>query len=222
MNDLSDLPLLSDEEERRLEFCRLPFGGLLGNTVLLRVIREITADPYREFRPKELEALTASSAPRIKNALELLAAQGLLENVSSDSQRPAYRVNLSSKRLMALTFLAYAVTDDRDATNYMDDAVRHYYEEQLGEAAQCRKIGIFAVENSGVKICMSDQAAEKLSQRLVEILEDASRNGDVMVHRHAEANRIKSSPANRRAHVRRIHRVSLGTRGVRNNGGRGA
>ncbi|MBN1236222.1 MAG: hypothetical protein JW999_09280 [Methanotrichaceae archaeon] len=181
MNDLSDLPLLSDEDERRLEFCRLPFGGLFGNTVLLRVIREITADPYREFRPKELEALTASSAPRIKNALEALVAQGLLENISSDSQRPVYKANLSSKRLMALTLLAYAVTDDRDGTDCMNDAVRHYYDERLSEAAQVREIGIFAGEEKGIRICMSDLAAEKLSQRLGEILEDASRKSEAKV-----------------------------------------
>jgi len=181
MNDLSDLPLLSDEDEGRLEFSRLPFGGLFGNTVLIRVIREITADPYREFRPRELEVLTSSSAPRIKNALELLAAQGLLENISCDSQRPVFRVNLSSKRLMALTLLAYAVTDDRDGTDCMDDAVRHYYVDKLSEAGQGREIGIFAGEERGVRIWMSDLAAEKLSRSLVEILEDASRKGEVKV-----------------------------------------
>jgi hypothetical protein len=179
MNDLSDMPLLSNEEEGRLEFSRLPFGGLFGNTVLLRVIREITADPYREFRPRELEALTSSSAPRIKNALEALVAQGLMENISRDSQRPVYKVNLSSMRLTALTLLAYAVTDDRDGTNCLDDAVCHYYEEKLSEAGQDREIGIFAGVDRGVRICMSDLAAEKLSQSLVKILEEASRKGEV-------------------------------------------
>ena len=63
-----------------------------------------------------------------------------MENISCDSQRPVFRVNLSSKRLMALTLIAYAVTDDRDGTDCMDDAVRHYYEDKPSEAGQGREI----------------------------------------------------------------------------------
>jgi hypothetical protein len=46
-----------------------------------------------------------------------------MENISRDSQRPVYKVNLSSKRLVALTLLAYAVTDDRDGTNCLNDCL---------------------------------------------------------------------------------------------------
>ncbi len=184
MEDLSDLPLLSEEDEKQMESNRLPFGGLFGNTVLLRVIREITADPYREFRPKELVALAASSAPRIKNALETLVAQGLLENISRDPQRPVYRVNLASKRLTALTLLAYAVTDDRDGTASMEDAIRHYYDEEprdVLESQNSHEIRISAEGAKEVRICMSDHAAEKLSEKLGEILEDACRRGEMKV-----------------------------------------
>jgi len=38
MEDFEDLPLLSEEEENEFENSKLPFGGLLGNSVQLRVI----------------------------------------------------------------------------------------------------------------------------------------------------------------------------------------
>ena len=184
MMDSSDLPLLSEEDEMQMESSRLPFGGLFGNTVLLRVIREITADPYREFRPKDLEVLAASSAPRIKNALEALSAQNMLEKISSDPQRPVYRVNLASKRLVALTLLAYAVTDDRDKTACMEDAIRHYHDEELRDepnGQEGHEIHISSESPKDVKICMSDHAAEMLSEKLGEILEDAYRRGEMKV-----------------------------------------
>jgi hypothetical protein len=186
MKELSDLPLFSDDDERKLQASRLPFGGLFGNTVLLRVIWEITADPSRQFRPKDLEILTASSAPRIKNALDMLVSQGMLENVSKDAQRPVFHVNRSSKRLMALTLLAYAVTDDRDGTDCMKDAVCSYYD-QLNRSetgGDEPKVSIFTGSGKELRICMSDQAAEKLSMRLEQILEEAGRRGEIDVKAH--------------------------------------
>jgi hypothetical protein len=126
MDEFDDLPLLSEEDELRLNATKLPYGGLLGNSVLLRLIREIVADPHREFRPKGLQTLTSSSAPSIKSALDDLVNQGLLRKKSNDSQRPTYLVNLEDERLTALTLLAYAVHDVRDKTNCMDHAIRVY------------------------------------------------------------------------------------------------
>jgi hypothetical protein len=132
MIELKDLPRLSEEDELELEAAKLPFGGLLGNSVLLRVIEEIVADPCREFRPKNLKILAASSAPRIKAALDALTDQGLLEKTSLDSQRPVYKANLESKRLTVLTLLAYAVIDDRDETDCMNQAIKDYCGDMLG------------------------------------------------------------------------------------------
>lgn len=132
MDTFEDLPLLTEEDERKLEAGERPFGGLLGNSVLLRVIEEIMADPHREFRPKNLQILTDSSPPRIKTALESLAAQGLLRKISNDSQRPVYKANLESKRLKALELLAYAVIDNREGTSYMDQSIKDYCSDVLG------------------------------------------------------------------------------------------
>ena len=133
MEEFEDLPLLPAELEEKLDSIKQPYGGLFGNSVLARVIREIVADPCREFRPKSLEILTSSSAPRIKNALDTLTALGILKKISDDTQRPVYMVNFESKRLTALTFLAYAVTDDRDGTECMDAAIKDYYDYALRE-----------------------------------------------------------------------------------------
>lgn len=133
LKKFDDLPQLSEEDERKLDIGKLPFGGLLGNTVLLRVLREIVADPYREFRPKKLQILASSSPPRIKHALDALTTQGFLRNISMDSQRPVYMVNLESKQLIALTLLAYSVIDDRDKTNCMDEAIKDYCTDVFGE-----------------------------------------------------------------------------------------
>lgn len=184
MEILEDLPMLSEEEEEKLESGRLPFGGLFGNSVLLRVLREIVADPHREFRPKELEALTASSAPRIKNALDALMSQGMLENISKDAQRPVYKVNLECKRLTALTLLIYAVTDDRDGTCCMDDAIRHYYDEDLLSGSKdhdSHEISISADGSKEIRITMSHTAAERLSEKLGRLLEDAHRRGELKI-----------------------------------------
>ena len=133
-----------------------------------------------------MEVLTAASAPCIKNALDMLAAQGLLENVSRDAQRPVFHVNHSCKRLMALTLLAYAVTDDMDGTDCMKDAVCSYYDElnrsELGGDEP--EVRIFAGSGRELRICMSDQAAEKLSMRLEQILEEARRSGEIDVKAH--------------------------------------
>jgi hypothetical protein len=125
------LPLLSPEDEEKLKISELPFGGLLGNSVLLRVIQEIIADPYREFRPKMLRTLTSSSPPRIQIALDILTSLRFVENTSNDAQRPVYRANLESKRLMALTLLAYAINDDRDGTDCMNEAIKYYCDDIL-------------------------------------------------------------------------------------------
>lgn len=131
MEDEELMPLPEDIEQA-FESIEQPFGGLFGNTVFLRVLREILADPYREFRPKDLEILTSASPPMIGESLKKLESFGLLEKGSNDTQRPFYRANLESQRLIALTFLAYAVNDDRDGNNDMAVAIKDYYHVKYG------------------------------------------------------------------------------------------
>jgi len=110
-----------------------PYGGLFGDNVQIKIIEEIVADPYRNYRPKDFEELIRATAPPVRKALNNLAELGLLLKDTSDHQHPIYQPNLKSKKLVALTFLSYASIDDRDDSNCMDDAVLEYYSKVLRE-----------------------------------------------------------------------------------------
>lgn len=118
-----NLPELPSSVE---EYIGVPYGGLFGETVITHVVREIVADPEREFRPRYLAKMTGKSNVSVRDALEKLVDQNFLTKEYMDPQRPVYRVNPGSKRLDALTFLAYAVIDDREGTHCMRDAVFEY------------------------------------------------------------------------------------------------
>jgi hypothetical protein len=118
------LPKLPKELER---YVNKPYGGLFGKSVQIKVVEEIVADPYSDYHPKDLEEMTGASAPSIRRVLNDLTTLGLLIKDSSDAQHPVYRPNLQSKKITALTFLAYAMIDDRDGSECMNTAISDYY-----------------------------------------------------------------------------------------------
>jgi len=109
----------------------MPYGGLFGSSVIVQVVEEIVSDPTMDYRPSYLEDLTGASSPSIRDALATLVEQGLLEKSRESGRHPVYRVNVRSKKFIALSFLAYAVLDDRESTDCMDDAVQDYYSRVL-------------------------------------------------------------------------------------------
>jgi hypothetical protein len=117
------LPVLPSELEK---YFKAPYGGLFGNSVMVNLVEEITADPYRNYRPKDLEKIINASAPSIRSSLSTLTLVGILEKDTGNQKHPLYRANVNSKRLMALTFLSYAILDDRDGTACMDEAIIDY------------------------------------------------------------------------------------------------
>ena len=119
-----NLPELPEDLE---PFLDKPYGGLFGDNARTRIIEEIIADPHRYYRPRYFEELTGASAPTVRKILNSLTNLGLLEKDTSDRQHPIYMVNLNSKKVTALTFLAYASLDDRGGSNCMDDAILDYY-----------------------------------------------------------------------------------------------
>lgn len=121
------LPELPKELEIYLE----PYGGLFGEDAQTRIVEEIVADPYRDYRPKYLEEITGASEPTIRKALKNLTNLRLLVKDESDIQHPIYRLNLHSKKIVALTFLSYASIDDRDDSDCMDKAVFYYYLQEI-------------------------------------------------------------------------------------------
>jgi len=103
-----------------------PFGGLFGDGVDIRVLNEIVADPHSNYSYKDLSELTGFTHNPVKRAVTNLVRAGLLENISKDRQHPLFLVRKSSKRLLAMTLLSYAVIDDRDGTSCLDIAIENY------------------------------------------------------------------------------------------------
>lgn len=154
-----DLPLLPKELER---YMGKPYGGLFGDSVNAHVVEQLVADPHSEYRPKLLQELAKASAPAIRRALADLTRLRLLIKDSSDRQHPVYRVNLDSKKLMALTFLAFASVDDRDGTDCMDFAIMEYVRTSLREKLQPSAV---ATETSFPQIAATAGSARRQKKR---------------------------------------------------------
>jgi hypothetical protein len=126
------------------------------------VVEQVVADPYSEYRPKFLQELEKASAPAIRRALADLTRLHLLIKDSSDRQHPVYRVNLDSKKLMALTFLAFASVDDRDGSDCMDYAIMEYVRTYLGDRLQPSAV---ATETSYPHIAAAAGSARQQTKR---------------------------------------------------------
>ena len=114
------MPIGSDRVDK-------PYGGLFGDSALIRIIEEIVADPYSYYRPKDFEEITGSSTPSVRKALTMLTDMGLLKKDARDPQHPIYQPVLGSKTLLALTFLSYAMIDDKEGTNCLEEALLDHY-----------------------------------------------------------------------------------------------
>jgi len=124
-----DLPVLTAEEEMYLNE---PYGGLFGNSVMAKVVEELVADPTMDYRPKYLVDVTGNSEGSINKVLKKLLKLGLIENKMT-GKHPVYRVRVESKKFAALSFLAYAMPDDRKGTDCMNMAISDYYNSVLRE-----------------------------------------------------------------------------------------
>jgi hypothetical protein len=131
------LPELPEEFEASL---KKPYAGLFGDNVQIRIVTEIVANPYRYYRPKLFQEKTGASLPSIRKALNSLVDLGLLFKDSDDPQHPLYVPNLDSKKLLTLTFLAYAFIDDRDGTDCLEDAIKDYSNRTIGVDTQQSKV----------------------------------------------------------------------------------
>lgn len=147
-----DLPIISSEEEMYLDE---PYGGLFGDTVIAKVVEELVADPTMDYRPKYLEDITGKSERSIYNALKKLLLLGLIEK-KGDEKHPVYRVRVESKKFAALSFLAYAMLDDRDGTQCMNMAVNGYYNSVLREKYEPKAIANVDNWKSGPGIVSED------------------------------------------------------------------
>ncbi|MHB1811654.1 MAG: hypothetical protein ACYCPR_04490 [Thermoplasmataceae archaeon] len=111
-------------------FVKMPFGGLLGNSVIVRVLQELVADPISTYSQSDLSNLTGSSMPSVKDAIVRLEKLGFVFKTNKNEHRPTYNVATRNKRFVALTLLAYATLDDRNGSSIMDVAMAEYIGEQ--------------------------------------------------------------------------------------------
>jgi hypothetical protein len=114
INEVEDYPLLTEAEEQQLECSRKPFYGLFGDSLKLRILERLMADPGNCFSPKDLipfvnQGNKLVNSWSIEVILKRMVEEGLLE-ICPDCK--AYRVNFKSKRWVALTLLAFAGNDD--------------------------------------------------------------------------------------------------------------
>lgn len=103
-----------------------PFGGILGNNVIVRIVEELIADPESVYSPTDLSELTSSSAPQVRKSIERLLKAGFVKPANRSEKRPVYKVDTSTNKFVALTLLAYAAIDDKEKTNLMLRAIKQY------------------------------------------------------------------------------------------------
>ena len=106
------------------EFPGKPYGGLLGDSVALRVVEELVADPDTVYAPTDLAELTDASPPAVRKVLNELVELRFVMLANKNPKRPIYRVAKSANRFLALELLAYARLDDREGTTLFQDRIR--------------------------------------------------------------------------------------------------
>lgn len=174
------MPSREQVSKRMPKLSGSPFGGLFGDTAELRVLQEIVADPFSDYTHHDLMELTELSDPSVRRGLHVLLDQGIVANVSNDRRSPLYRPNRASKKLTALTFLAYAILDDENGENSMDMAVKGYCEPRAPyidfyETPTAKKEGVKDLD--GARVYLSQEITRDLRGVLREILKKGCKEG---------------------------------------------
>lgn len=104
-------------------FERYPFGGILGNSVIVRVLEQFIADPDSAYSISDLAKLTNSSKPAVSDSIEQLKRFSILRTINKNKTRPQYVIRKNINKLTALILLQYAVIDDEQGTELMMEAI---------------------------------------------------------------------------------------------------
>ena len=102
------------------------FTSILGNSVIIKVIQEFIADPDEPYSISYMHELTHASKPAVKDAFDLLLKSKLIYRANKNDKRPLFKIDKNSNRFIALTLLSYAITDDANKTNIMNNAINEY------------------------------------------------------------------------------------------------
>jgi predicted AAA+ superfamily ATPase len=102
------------------------FTSILGDSVLIRVVQEFIADPDEPYSISYMHELTGSSKPAVRDAFNLLLDSKLINRANKNDKRPLFKIDKKSNRFIALTLLSYAVLDDFNKTNIMEEAIKQH------------------------------------------------------------------------------------------------
>lgn len=125
------IEMARNEKVRR--YGGLPYDGLLGDSNIASVLEAVVADPTMEYRPIDLVSLTGETSPTVRKSLKALTSVGLLLKDKTDPRHPVYRVNMKSKKYLALNLLSYAILDDKLGTDRVDRIIADYCDTTLRE-----------------------------------------------------------------------------------------
>lgn len=101
-----------------------PFGGIFGDSNLIRIVQQVIADPFIEYMGIDLEMLT-SNYKDTRESIAYLVSIGFLIKKEYEFCY-VYKINTESKKYIALTFLAYAALDDKNGTSTMNNIIGDY------------------------------------------------------------------------------------------------
>ena len=91
------------------------FGWFLGNEPRIRILYELVNEPFLRFTVEEMAERAQVTEPRAINVLNRLVDEHFC--IVADH---TYRVNVASKRFLALLCVAIAVADDKDNGTRLD------------------------------------------------------------------------------------------------------
>jgi hypothetical protein len=110
-----------------------PFEGVFETKTQREILEEMLSDPFRPYTPTEISELLGKKFRTLREAFTKLERLRLIIKDNSDSQRPKYRINNDSHRILALSFYLLAQNDDKFETDTMKIALKRYCRKEFPE-----------------------------------------------------------------------------------------
>lgn len=148
----------------------MPFGGIIGDSVRIRLLEEFISDPDNPtYSLADLARYTASSPPAVKKELTKLLKQGFIKVTNKNTHRPTYQVDTKSKRFFILTLLSTAVLDDKNGTELTEYEMDNYSEFRGKEIFYETKEAI----SQGSSATSKEEAYQGIKTEIQKLLEQA-------------------------------------------------
>lgn len=138
---------LTTFDEVQDETSNLPFEGAFDTKTQREILEEMLSDPFRPYSPLEISTLLEKQFRTLREAFSNLERLGLIIKEGSDRQRPKYRINVRSNRILALSLYLYGKNDDRYNTRYMLNAMKDHCVKEFPELV-CSTYNAIAVDGT--------------------------------------------------------------------------